>query len=794
MAITEQEVTLEDAFNIGIGHMQQSNYRVAEMVFQDILKANPDHHNSHYMISLAKYFTGDVKGAISHIEKAVAAEDAEAEWWCNYGILLNEEHRYDDAIAAYDKAIEINPDFANSYWNKSHTFWLAQRYEEAEASALKGTELDPKVAEAWLNLGTAQVKLDKKEEAIKSWEKVLGINPDFVFALNNMGNVLRELGQLEAAIEKCRRALELDPEFAQAMNNLATALLDKGEFEEAEEWYRKAILRQPDYVEAHNNLSIALIRQNRIEEAIVEARYAVSFNPSYAEGYINLSGAYKALGNMKEAERAIQKASVLKPDSVEVRVDLADILFMQDRYGDAEIELENARNLSPDTPRVHLKLASVLERGNKIEEALEAVKKAVELNPEMPEAHLLAGNICYVSNQTEDALKHFNKTLELRPDHPAALISLAELYMSLGELDKVGAYIDKVKEDHPEQPALYHTLSKSKSFTEDDPDFQKMVEMGKESDRMSLEHASALNFALFSAYEDIKDYPKAFEHLIKGNDYKRQHIPYDKERQADGHEKMMGTYTKDYLKELSGNGYESDLPVFIVGMPRSATTLTEQLISSHPDVFGAGELMEISMTDFEFGPLNAGNAKKRGQWYVEQVKARDPSGKALRVTDKMPGNFASLGKIISMLPDAKIIHTRRNPIDTCLSCFKQSFARGQYWSYNLEELGDYYNMYLELMAHWRDVMGDRFIEIDYEDTVNDLEPQARKLIDYVGLPWNDACLEPHKQKRAVLTASKMQVIKPVYKTSVKAWERYGEQLQPLIDSLSKGPAKELLDL
>ncbi|MEC7029312.1 MAG: sulfotransferase, partial [Pseudomonadota bacterium] len=158
----------------------------------------------------------------------------------------------------------------------------------------------------------------------------------------------------------------------------------------------------------------------------------------------------------------------------------------------------------------------------------------------------------------------------------------------------------------------------------------------------------------------------------------------------------------------------------------------------------------------------------------------------------MPGNFARIGEIVSILPNAKIIHTRRNPIDNCLSCYKQNFARGQYWSYNLEELAEYYKLYEDLMAYWREVLPGQFLEIDYEDTVSDLETQARKLIDYVGLEWNDACLQPHKQKRAVLTASKMQVIKPVYKTSVKAWERYGKNLEPLIVGL--GMEDELKEL
>ena len=231
----QKEVTLDDALSIVKTNMQQGNYRVAKMVLEDILKSQPDHHDSHYLIGLAFYFMGDVENAVIHLERATQAEDAEAEWWCNYGIMLNETNRLEDALKAYDNGIKTDKNFANSYWNKSHTLWLAHRFEEAEKAARDGIAIDPNIAESWLNLGTALVKLDRKEEAIEAWEKALEINPDFAFAWNNLGNVLREMGQLDLSAEKCRKALELDPSHAQSMNNLANALLDLGEIEEAED-------------------------------------------------------------------------------------------------------------------------------------------------------------------------------------------------------------------------------------------------------------------------------------------------------------------------------------------------------------------------------------------------------------------------------------------------------------------------------------------------------------------------------------------------------------------------------
>ena len=789
----QRQVTLEDAVNIVNENMRIGNYRVAKIVLEDILKAQPDHAQSNYNLGLAMYFMGDVNQALIYIGKSLEDKDApEAEWWCNFGIMLNEVGRFDDAIAAYDSGIALDPEYPNTYWNKSHTFWLAERYEEGEEAARKGLKINDQIPETWLNLGTSLVQQDKKQEAIEAWEKALEIDSDFALALNNLGNVTRDEGELEKSEEYCRKALEIDPKQPQAMNNLGNVLIDRGQIEEAESWYRKAILEKPDYFEAHNNLAIAFINQNHFADAINQARIAISYNPEYAQAMMNLCIAYRMTGQLEEAQSIIQKAAVIDPESPEIRLELADILLMFDRFADAEIELEKAKGLAPNSPQVYMRLANVLERANKIDQALEAIDKAVEENPEMPEAYMRKGNICHISNRIDEAKEYFYKALEMNPDMPQCLLLLSDLYLTIGDKEKAEEYVRKVEAKIDNFPGMFSTLSKVKKFTEDDEDFKKMLKMKEEIDKFGLDQKSYLHFALFSAYEDIKDYKKAFESLKIANDSKREIIPYDTDTQRGSYEMVLKGNTAEGLSDFDGKGFESDIPVFIVGMPRSGTTLTEQIISSHKNVYGAGELLELTTVESSVGLLNPDTAVKQGEWYVDQVQKRDKTGKALRVTDKMPGNFANIGKIACILPNAKIIHCRRNPIDTCLSCYKQNFARGQYWSYNLEELGHYYNMYLDMMAHWREHLGDRFIEVDYEKTVDDIETEARRMIDYIGLPWDDACLQPHKQKRAVLTASKMQVIKPVYKTSVKAWMRYEEELQPLIKVLESGPAKELL--
>ncbi len=788
----QPQIPLEEAQNLAVSNIQKGNYRVAVLILKDILKMRKGHAQSLYLMGLAQFYMGDIEDALKHMQEAVQSDEAEAEWLCNYGIMLTESGKLAEGVAAHDKAIALDPEYARVYWNKAHTLWLMGDYAAAEQAARLSIDKDADDPDAWLNLGTALVKLGRKEEAVKAWEKALAINPDFAFAWNNLGNVLRDMGHLKDSVEKCRKALALEPEYPEALNNLGNALVDLGDLEEAQEHYVQAVTLKPDYKEAHNNLAINYLKLSRYADAKNHARIALSYKDDYLDALLSLSLAHRALGEMEEAEKAIEAALKLQPESAEVRIDLADILFMQDRYAEAEIELRKAQEYQPSTARVCIKLADVLERGNKPDEALKAIDEAININGEMPEAYLRKGQIYFLMNQPEEAEACFEKTLALKEDAAEAHLAFVDLHLARGDKDKARESFARAKAVTPDLPALFYMQTKLKTFTEDDADFQTMVKMAEKSDVYGLEHGATLHFALFSAYEDIGDYEKAFEHLLQANSLKRETVPYDADQQVENFSRIKQAYSKDFLAGFEGKGAASELPVFILGMPRSGTTLTEQIISSHADVYGAGELLYIGLLDNLFGFLNVDNARKQGEHYLEQVRTLDKTRSASRITDKMPGNFAHLGKIASILPQARIIHTRRHPLDTCLSCFKQSFARGQYWSYDLEELGRYYNEYLALMEHWREMCEDRFIDVDYETTVGDFETQARMMIDYVGLPWDEACLKPHKQKRTVLTASKMQVTKPIYTSSVKSWQRYEKQLEPLFAALQKGPAKALL--
>ena len=780
----EYEVTLDEALSLGEGHHNAGNFVLAERTYRDILRAVPDHFPTVMFLGVLLYQTGNIPEALEHLEKAIEIEPEKADCWSNYGAVLIADSQFEQAVAALEKAIEIKPKAAAAYNNLSYVYTALDEFGKAEEAARKALEIQPGNVDTLINLGIALARQDRKEEALEVWEKADALVPDNARILANWGNTLRDVNRIGESEEKCARALEIDSEHMDAANNLANAYRDQGRVEEAIELYRKVTDRIPDFHRAHYNLSLAYMDMQRFDRAAVAARYAVAFEKEHYEYYSALSQALRENGDFAGAYQAGHRAVKLAPDQAEPYLDMADALLLLDRYDDGLAVMQEALKQEHDSPRTYMKLCDIYERLNELDKSIEALDKAAELAPDMAVIYLRRANIMMHASRSEDAFEAVDKALELVDNWPMALVTKAELYISVNENDRAAEIIDQVKTLTNKNPGMYGVLTALKKMDELDEDFIMMKEVYDDICAFGIQAATSMNYSMFKAYEGIKNYDKAFEYLKEANDSKRKEVSYNPEGGYGKVSNLKAQNAPAILKTYEGKGYEeSDLAVFIVGMPRSGTTLTEQIISSHPLVYGAGELSELGKAMRKNGFLNEDSVRDIGEEYIKSIRAICPDEKIIRITDKMPGNYNNIGVIASTLPHAKIIHCRRNPIDTCLSCYKQNFAVGQYWSYDLEELADEYLRYLEIMEFWREILPDKFIEIDYEETVTNTEAQARKLIDYVGLEWDDACLEPHKQKRVVLTASKAQVTKPVYTSSVQGWKRYEKQLQPLVRRL-----------
>jgi tetratricopeptide (TPR) repeat protein len=415
----------------------------------------------------------------------------------------------------------------------------------------------------------------------------------------------------------------------------------------------------------------------------------------------------------------------------------------------------------PDNAVSHYLHASALAIAAKPEQAELAYKRAIELNPILSGAHLGLGHVLKTIGKQEEGIAAYRNALALRPN-------LAEIHYSLSNL---------------------------KTFRFTDAEIEDMC-YRLEHEELTKESKVHFSFALGKAYEDAKDYDRSFEYYARANQTHRDSIAYDPVQTELVHRKVREVFSPELFDKYKGQviGCQNASPIFILGLPRSGSTLLEQILASHSQVDGTSELPDLSLVSRSLADAQRGAAYPKavlelsndaiatlGERYIERTQ-RHRAG-AAHFTDKMPNNFPHVGFIQLILPNAKIIDARRHPLDSCMGCFKQHFAKGQTFTYDLFELGEFYLEYHQMMQHWDEVLPGKVLHVQYEDVVADLETQVRRLLDFCELPFEDACVNFHETERAVRTASSEQVRQPIYKGSINTWQRFEKHLQPLIDIL-----------
>jgi tetratricopeptide (TPR) repeat protein len=584
-------------------------------------------------------------------------------------------------------------------------------------------------------------------EAAAAYEQALQLRPDDAQAQTNLGVALTSQGQLEAAIDCYRRALRLRPDYADAHNNLGVALKANGKLTDAMACYQRALGLRPDFPEAYNNLGLALCDQGDLAGSVAAFGQALRLRPNYAEAYSNLGLTLKEQGRLQEAVACQQRAIQLRP------------------CADAYINLGNALRDQRD-----------------VEGAAAAFREALRLRPDYADAHNALAQVSVEQGQLQEAVRHALEALRFHPDWAPVVFVLAELAAD-------GCY------EFPEaQVQRIETLIGDPGTSPSD--------------------ASLFCFALAMLREKRGDYDDAFASYRQGNALKHRLLhgtarAFDPQKHDEMIDRLIATFTPALVERVGGFGPDTELPVFIVGMPRSGTSLVEQILSRHPLVFAAGELKEIGwLADSLPARLGApegyprcvdrldqATAQTIAQEYLQGLARRARQGgtgvapvggtgvaPVARVTDKAPLNFFHLGLLASLLPRARVIHCRRDPRDVCLSCYLQ-FFRELNFTWDLGDLGRYYRAYERLMEHWRRVLPVQPLEVDYEQLVTQPEPMIRQLLAFCGLEWDDRCLRSHESPRPVQTMSKLQVRRPIYTTSVGRWRRYEAQLGPLLESL-----------
>ena len=723
----------------GFKHLRAGKLKEASVIADRLLSANPNDHGSLNLSALIALGQGSPEKAVNNLEKAVKLKPDESIYWCNLGSAYHQHHCYQEAIAACSTALKLRPNYPNALKTLAAAHFAAEQYQEALNLYEQALLITPEDALIHAYRADTLRELGRIRSAIVAYEKALEVAPDLAYAVGNFGLTLLGVGQPERALEYCRRAAQQEAKSSQAWMNLGTVLRIRGQLEEAMEAYSNAY-----ELDSNSAMLCTLIGQiwqevNDLEQAIGWYEMSLIMEPKRIDSRCALAGAILELENPPAAVERYRAIIVEHPDHCEAHIGLSQALWED---GDAEGAVAEAQ-------------------------------KAVELKPEDASARAHLATILASAGDVETANSVNREALAINPNCISALVNLAQ----------------NLRNKLPEEDA------------------QKMEELLEVT--WTREGAkSALHFGLAHYYDGCKDYLKASLHTTSANSlhttYKQErgwnYVPEDYTRYID---QLITNFTPEFFQRTQGMGNPSTTPVFIVGMPRSGTTLTEQILASHPRVFGAGERnfagrcfnsLPLLMGQPGDTPLSAflpritsSHIQQLADWHLEKLnellhKAGLQSGEKQRIVDKMPDNYSLLGWIVTAFPNAKIIHCRRDVRDLAVSCWMTQFKEIR-WAFDLTHIAERIKQYWRIMEHWRCTLPVPMLEIDYEETVADQTGQTARLLDFIGLEWDDTCLDFHKTERLVRTASVTQVRQPIYKRSVERWRRYADSLQPLLERL-----------
>ena len=622
------------------------------------------------------------------------------------------------------------------------------RYVELEGKARELLERHSSSGIIWQVLGISLTRQGK--DSLQALQRAAQLLPNDAGAHNNLANALSRLGRLDEAVAHYRHALRFSPDFAEAHNNLGHALLDLGRFGDAAASCRRAAELKPGLAEAHDNLGSAQLALGRIDDALASHRRALEIEPDFAEAHSNLGNLWLELGRIEEA------------------------LASQRR----------ALEIDPNMAGAHNNLGNALRTLGKLEDAAASYHRALEINPRFVEACCNLGVTLRLQGRTAEAQASCRRALGINPQSAAALVALADASADIGQFAQAERLFKRAIAIQPDSPESWAGLARLRKMTVADVAWlaqaQRIAAKG-----LPPRHEICLRHAIGKYFDDVQDCEQAFVHFRRANELTSlRRAKHDRARLTQTVDDITRSWDRNRVNRHRNHGSESERPVFIVGMLRSGTSLAEQILASHPDVFGAGELTFWSAAWAAHG-MSPGNAEmsdsllcRLADDYLRSLLTL--SGGALRVIDKMPTNFPFLGLIHAALPNARIIHMRRNPLDTCLSIYMQQFETAVSYANDLDDLAHYYGEYLRLMDHWRSTLpANVILDVSYEGLVSDQEGWTRRMLEFIGLPWDSRCLDFHRTERTVLTASQWQVRQKLNASSIGRWRRYEKFLAPL---------------
>ena len=635
-----------------------------------------------------------------------------------------------------------------------------RKYGEAQESLENLIHTDPSHVDALYMSAVCSRYLEQYDEAFQSLNRIKSLTPEFGRAYQEEGHLHKAQANNAQALMAYRHAVRFNPALIASWKFQAQLLRDAGEMQDANQAEAQAIRLSKlprDIVAAMN-----YFYEGKPIQAEDICRSFLRKNPTHTEAMRLLSQIGERLGAMDEAEFLLESAVEFEPDNIQLRLDYLQILRKRQSFSKALEQAEQLYSRDQENPVFQSQLA---------------IQKMQD-------------------GDYDGSINLFEKVLEKTPKDPATLTSMGHAYKTYGKLEEGIESYQRATLVRPDYGEAYFSLANLKTYEFSEIEMQAMHSQIEDGNLTYRDRVHFL-FALGKAYEDRKDYETSFRYYNEANDLGRKQMRYDASKMTTELSAQIQHCTTSLFDKQSGKGHQAKDPIFILGLPRAGSTLLEQIIASHSEVDGTQELGNIlsvahklrgrgASTDTSKYPkvlhdLTGQQLKDLGQKFIEDTKIHR-SG-APYFIDKMPNNFRHIGLIHIMLPNAKIIDARRHPMACCFSGFKQHFAQGQEFTYGLEQIGKYYRDYIALMDHWETVLPKQILRVQYEDVVADTETQVRRILDYLELPFEQACLDFHKTKRSVRTASSEQVRQPIFKSGLEQWRNFEAWLGPLKDAL-----------
>lgn len=632
------------------------------------------------------------------------------------------------------------------------------------------------------------------DAALSSSNSIIAQHPDHIDALYMKAVSERYLGHNDAALSTVNMIKSLSPDFGRAHQEEGHIYRALNDNQNALAAYRRACQCNPslhasfkaqaEIFQALGNASAAAEMRNQEQRIMAMPKDLVAISHLLYEG------------KLIKAENAARHFLQQNPKNVEAMRLLAEIGSRLGVLEDADFLLESALIFEPDNVQVQIDYIQILRKRQKFVQALEQCKKLHAQDTENPIFQSLYAIELMQTGDYEKALELFDRVLQKLPNDAITLTSRGHALKTYGAHDDaVKSYQKAIAADDSHGDA-YYGLANLKTYQFSDDEIAKMRAQ-EEGSQLSYQNRIHVCFALGKAYEDRKNYDASFEYYEKGNTLKRNQSRYDADQMSDELDAQIKACTPALFAKQGGKGCEAPDPIFILGLPRAGSTLLEQILASHSQVDGTLELPNIlsmahrlrrqkqasnvSLYPDNLHDLEAQQLREMGQDFIDSTRIHRQD--APFFIDKMPNNFRHIALIKLILPNAKIIDARREPMACCFSGFKQLFAEGQEFTYGLREIGQYYSDYVRLMDHWDMVLPGQILRVQHEDVLDDLEGQVRRMLDYLGLPFEQSCIDFHKNKRAVRTASSEQVRQPITKASVDLWRHYEKNLLPLKTAL-----------